>query len=712
MATLVIDHYDSFTWNLVDLIATVNGEMPRIVQHDQVEWDEIRDMGLDNIILSPGPGTPLNPIDFKVSSLVLANSRLPILGVCLGHQGIAAHFGAKLYQTEDPRHGRSSLIHHNETEIFKNLPNPLEVIRYHSLAVAEPLPPELEVTARVIDPMVASQDQMIMALRHRTRPIWGVQFHPESIRSQGGAQLMANFRDLSRNLRSRSQSFGGFRSTTKTGVIEEVGYEAKKTIVLKPYPAPSRRAIWQKLELVADGEAAFLALFAESPLSFWLDSALSDQGRWSFMGSGDSFLSLDSDSAVFDEMAAAIAGEILNPPPIPFCGGLVGWLGYEAEAEPERRPKSDVDPAFAAIPTSGFLRVNRLIAIDHRGGCVYSVVVNSIDDDEANLRQSRQWLESVAATLHDMPNPEPPLPLIASIGSAPLPLEFKLAHSRSQYYQAVEKSRQWIAQGEAYQLCLTTKITVDDPGLDPLNLYRILRQRNPAPHAAFIRFPTGAIVSSSPERFLSANASGKLEARPIKGTARRDPDPVRDKEIAFALAASEKDRAENLMIVDLLRNDLTQVALVGSVAVPSLIAVESFTTVHQLVSTITAQLREDCSSIDAIAAAFPGGSMTGAPKKRAMELLCEIEQGPRGIYSGGLGWIGYDGAFDLAIVIRTIIAAGGKLSLGVGGGVVAQSTPSGEFTEMLLKAKALLGAIEFSVNGTVSENPIIIGSDQ
>ncbi|MDI9408136.1 MAG: aminodeoxychorismate synthase component I [Candidatus Pacebacteria bacterium] len=699
MATLVIDHYDSFTWNLVDLIATVNGETPRVVQHDQIEWEEIRDMGVENIILSPGPGSPLNLGDFKVSRQVLDYSRLPILGVCLGHQGIAAHFGAKLYQTPDPRHGRSSLIEHDGREIFKVLTHPLEVIRYHSLAVAEPLPAELEVTARIIDKNAPNQDQMIMALRHRHRPIWGVQFHPESILSQGGAQIMANFRDLSRQHSPRSLSFGGFNPSP-----------------IPPEPAKSataatRRAIWQRIDLVADGEAAFLALFADSPLGFWLDSGLSDQGRWSFMGCGDSFLALDSDPAVFTAITAAVAGGIESPPPIPFCGGLVGWLGYEAAADSARKAKSDGEPALAAIPTCGFLLVNRLVAIDHRSGCAYGLVVTEAEASDQVIQQARLWIDSVVATLADMPPPEPPQPFVAMANRPPQVIQFKLAHSRSDYYKAVEKARQWIAEGEAYQLCLTTRITVDNPGVEPLDLYRILRRRNPAPHAAFLRFPCGAIISSSPERFLSANAKGRLEARPIKGTARRDPDPARDQQIAFALAASEKDRAENLMIVDLLRNDLTQVAVVGSVAVPSLIAVESFATVHQLVSTITAELRGDCSPIDAIAAAFPGGSMTGAPKKRAMELLTEIEKGPRGVYSGGLGWIGYDGAFDLAIVIRTIIAAGGKFSVGVGGGIVAQSTTEGEFSEMLLKSKALIGAIEVAINGQASDRPVIIGSE-
>jgi len=230
-----------------------------------------------------------------------------------------------------------------------------------------------------------------------------------------------------------------------------------------------------------------------------------------------------------------------------------------------------------------------------------------------------------------------------------------------------------------------------------------MRHINPAPYAAFLKWPGGAVLSASPERFLNVDRHGFVETKPIKGTIARFKDPVRDSELADELRRSKKDKAENVMIVDLLRNDLSRVCEPGTVVVPNLCAIESYATVHQLVSTVRGTLRPDHSVIELIRATFPGGSMTGAPKIRTMEFIDALEQRPRGIYSGALGWIGDDCATDLSIVIRTIVATGNQLSMGVGGGIVAQSTPEGEFLEMLLKAKASLMSIITACGGQFDE---------
>ena len=224
-------------------------------------------------------------------------------------------------------------------------------------------------------------------------------------------------------------------------------------------------------------------------------------------------------------------------------------------------------------------------------------------------------------------------------------------------------------------------------------------------HQSAQNFRKNAVVSASPERFLAANAQGLLEARPIKGTIRRSPDHATDQALAEQLQNSEKDRAENLMIVDLLRNDLSRVAVPGSVTVPALFAIESFATVHQLVSTIHGNLDQGQDFLAAVQAAFPGGSMTGAPKRRAMEKIDELEQRPRGIYSGALGWLSYDGAGDLAIVIRSLVFTTGKVTLGVGGGIVAQSIPELEYEEMLLKAQAPMKAFAETIRARAKSHP-------
>ncbi len=267
-----------------------------------------------------------------------------------------------------------------------------------------------------------------------------------------------------------------------------------------------------------------------------------------------------------------------------------------------------------------------------------------------------------------------------------------MREGRDAYLANIAACKHEIFEGETYEVCLTTELH-SDGAIDPLAAYRALRARNPAPHAALLRLGDVSVLSSSPERFLRVDRARTVESKPIKGTAPRAAHPAEDAYRAAALRADDKSRAENLMIADLVRNDLGRVCALGTVEVPALMAVETYATVHQLVTTVRGRLRDDASAIDCIRAAFPGGSMTGAPKLRTMEIIDRLEAGPRGVYSGALGFLSVNGTADLSIVIRTLVASPHGLQIGSGGAIVAASDPDAEHGEMLLKARAVLEAV-------------------
>ncbi len=264
--------------------------------------------------------------------------------------------------------------------------------------------------------------------------------------------------------------------------------------------------------------------------------------------------------------------------------------------------------------------------------------------------------------------------------------------SRVEYEKAISSTVEFILAGDIFQANITQCFQAAIPrGFDAFAFYLRLRRANPAPFAAFLDYGDVQIASSSPERLL--NFDGKtIEARPIKGTRRRDDDPARDAALIAELASSRKDRAENVMIVDLLRNDLSRVAKPGTVRVPMLCGLETYASVHHLTSVITAELREAKTMGDVIAATFPGGSITGAPKIRAMEVIAELEKIPRGIYCGSIGYFGFNGHADLNIAIRTAQFAGGIARVQAGGGITARSNPAAEYDESLTKIKRLMEA--------------------
>ncbi len=686
MKTLLIDNYDSFTYNLFQLLAEANGDEPIVVRNDAAGWAELSRLEFDNIVISPGPGSPEYEVDFGVCAEAIRESPVPLLGVCLGHQGLSWIHGAEVLSAPEVMHGRISAVLHQDSPLFAGIPREFQAVRYHSLCVAQPLPDELE-------PIAWTSDGVLMAVAHKVRPQWGVQFHPESICTEHGRKLLANFRDLTREFLARS----GRAPTTASPAPAE------------PQPSVAGRAGLvlkvERLDTLYDTERAFVNLHGTSETAFWLDSSKVDErARFSFMGATGGPLSAEIhydvgsgelrieraggeiellQESIFDYLSREMRRlrHLSHELPFDFNCGFVGYFGYELKADCEGN-----DAHSSSLPDASFVFADRLIAFDHLERCTYVLCLA----EPAGAEQADRW---IAETSRRLASPAPIEGLEWDGEEPEQPVAPRLSRSHEQYLQDIATCKQRLIEGETYEICLTNKITAA-VSVDPLALYRTLRRINPAPFSAYLRFGSSAIVSSSPERFLRVGRDGWVEAKPIKGTSPRGQTPVEDVRLAEQLRLDEKSRAENLMIADLLRNDLGVVCEVGTVHVPELMHVETYETVHQLVSTVRGLLRDDVAPPDCIRACFPGGSMTGAPKKRTMEIIDELEGAARGVYSGAIGYLGLSGGCDLSIVIRTIVVEGERASLGVGGAIVMQSDAEEEYQETLLKARAPLAAID------------------
>ena len=689
MRTLLIDNYDSFTFNLFQLIAEVNGEEPVVVRNDGATWEELAGWDVDNIVISPGPGRPERPADFGVCAAAIRYAEVPVLGVCLGHQGLGHLSGGDVVHAPEVMHGRLSAVYHDGSALFEGIPQGFEVVRYHSLCLSEPLPQSLERTAW-------TEDGVVMGVAHRERPAWGVQFHPESICTSYGVKLLENFRELTRAA-GRGRARGATTEPTRTIV-------PGRSEVTAP-ASPTAELLTRRLEREIDPEVAFTHLYADDPHAFWLDSSRGGDpmSRFSFLGGSDGPLAAQvyydvaatettvvrhgtaevHRATIFDFLHQELGryAGVTADLPFDFDCGVVGYLGYEVKAD-----CGGTLVHRSSVPDAGFLFADRLIAVDHVEHCTYLVCL--VDGDAA---AGRTWLDDVERLLEAVAaRPAPATGPLRAPRSQPL--EFYASRDEATYLADIERCKQNLVEGETYEVCLTNKVKTDAV-LDPLPLYRTLRRINPAPFSAFLRLEGVAIASSSPERFLRIGRDRVVEAKPIKGTSPRAETPEADEALAEALRTSEKNRAENLMITDLLRNDLGTVCEVGSVHVPHLMAIETFETVHQLVSTVRGRLRDGLDAVDCIRACFPGGSMTGAPKKRTMEIIDELETEARGVYSGAIGYIGLGGAADLNIVIRTVVMSRDETSIGVGGAIVMQSDADEEYQETLLKAQAPMRAI-------------------
>jgi para-aminobenzoate synthetase len=760
MSTLLVDNYDSYTYNVFHILAAVSGEEPIVIQNDAVSWGALSRWDFDAIVISPGPGHPDRWHDFGVCSDILRWSEVPILGICLGHQGLGRLLDGMVGAAPMPMHGRVSHVRHVGHGLFAGIPQGFSVVRYHSLAVSSSIGPDGRVTAW-------TDDGVVMAIEHRHRPMWGVQFHPESISTEHGRTLIENFYALAHHHRpSRSASARKLVRPPQTPAAPPV---------LRPVNDSPMSLRMRSIDGEPSTEVVFERLFGTAEHAFWLDSADAPTrlAQCSYLGTtvGDDRCLLEYDvdesavtirraggtkvehGSIFDVLENELANNAIEPPAglaRGLVGGFVGYLGYECKADCGSRNVHHSD-----LPDAVMMLANRVVAVDHVAKRTHLLALCSKRDDPdaerwlneaedvvleaqrgplvpdlelerpadngaasncaanngaanngganheaANHEAANHEAANHEAANHEAANHE--AAVRSGAGDAPhAPVTFRCGRGRRQYLADIARCQAALAAGESYEVCLTDHISTSESP-EPWLLYRQLRRTNPAPFGAYLKLGGFTVLSSSPERFLSVDRDRGVQARPIKGTASRADDAARDEAVRTELMQDEKTFAEHLMIVDLLRNDLGRVCEVDSVRVSEFMAGERYRTVHQMTSTINGVLAANRTPVDCVRACFPGGSMTGAPKLRTMEIIDDIEREARGVYSGGLGYFGLDGVVDLSIVIRTIVIRPGATTIGAGGAIVTQSDPGDEFDEILLKARAPMAAIARAVTGSDS----------
>ncbi|MGF3141450.1 aminodeoxychorismate synthase component I [Facklamia sp. P13064] len=656
MKFVIIDNYDSYTYNLFQLIAKVTQEVPLVIKNDQMSYEEFKLLDFDAVVISPGPGSPENPEDFGLCREVIEKEERPILGICLGQQGIYYLNGGEIILAPQPVHGRLSEIRHNNQGLFKGLPQDFKVTRYHSLVCKEEKLENIQVDAR-------THDGLIMGISHRSKPQYAVQFHPESIASQEGERLIENFVDLIHT----------FQIQTNPLHVTKVPYQGNAQALFNQLYQINKQTQWLDSSQVTKALSRFSIIGQAGPrhghrLTYDITDNLviktDIKGREERIHQ-DIFTYLEKHQPQWP---------IHQDLPCDFQLGYIGYFGYELKSLMEGPNQHQ-----SSYPDVILDYIDRAAVIDHHENQLYLLSYKDDKDWIKDLDFSQAYIsvgekEELIMEAFDQPT-------------------IAWAMARSDYLKAIHQCQDYIRKGESYEICLTNRLDIKDQ-LDAYIYYQTLRQASPAPYAAFLTFDHFAVACSSMEKFLTLNRDGRVQTKPIKGTAKRGQNPAEDQAIIHALATEEKTMAENLMIVDLLRNDLGKVCQIGTVTVPKLMAVESYSTLHQLVTTVQGFLAKNVSAIDLFKACFPGGSMTGAPKYRTLELIDQLEGRPRGIYSGAIGYIANNGCMDLNIVIRTAVIEEEKTSLGLGGAIIALSDPEEEYQETLVKAQGALNALK------------------
>lgn len=758
---LFIDAYDSFSNSIISLLRTelavtvesIKIDDARFVLNDEAFYKYLD--GFDAVVAGPGPGHPSIPQDVglipKLWTLPEEHC-LPVLGICLGFQNLCLSFGAKVERLKEPRHGIVSTVTHCGKDIF-SLTGKIVATQYHSLHVNlqrgsggdgwgtfdlwkpskhcdQLLPLAWSLTNMANGPI-------LMGVRHESKPFWGVQYHPESIcTNKEGQKLVTNWwievcawHTAQKGCLLKGPGLsepGNDRVDTPTSQLycevagDPVNGRKSTQAAVMDSPCPVAEVHWRSLQASSNVDVAAVTELVRqegwSSQPLLLESGTRgakpvnpETGRYSIIGlpdpsstqlrytTGSGLLEMDMNGLnVFRKRTAvdqafSLIDQIISankacngPAQVPFWGGFVGFVSYEAGLE-----TIDVSPPTGpeGQPDIWFIFVSKCIVVDHVHNVVYVQTLGTDDDRWGDTAAEVLWN---ALNTQKLSRPRPSPPVSAQLVDGP---------EQEAYCVKVRECQSQLRAGESYELCLTNQSTIESSA-EPWEIYKQLRARNAAPFSTYLQLTAPgssslSVVGSSPERFLSWSRDGKCQFRPIKGTVKKAEGVTRAK--AEEVLGSAKERAENLMIVDLIRHDLAGVAGVRDVRVPKLMSIEEYETVFQLVSVIEGDMENKASGSAVLAASLPPGSMTGAPKKRSCELLKEIEGGkPRGLYSGVIGFFDAGGGGDFSVVIRTTYKwgeEGERWQVGAGGAITALSEAQAEWEEMVTKRESVLHSL-------------------
>ncbi|MET3617907.1 para-aminobenzoate synthetase [Peptoniphilus olsenii] len=659
MKSLIVDNYDSYTYNLFQLIGKVTGTEPIVIKNDEMTYEEVLNLDFDNVIISPGPGSPNNEKDFGVCKDIIENLEKPILGICLGHQGIYHYNGGKVIKAKEPMHGRQSKIKHNGKNLFKGFENNFLVTRYHSLVCENKELDNIQIDA-------TTDDGIVMAISHKYKPIYGVQFHPESIASEYGEKLIENFIDICKDFYNNSSLY-----------YEIIAMNIDTKDLYEKLYLYDENTIWLDSSKVEDGLSRFSICGLIGPkrghvLKYNVDVKTVEKYN-PFTNEVDKY-----NNNIFNYLKNnRPKWQYVEELPFDFQLGYIGYLGYELKNDTENISNKH----SYSYPDAYFKFCDRALVYDHKEKNLY---ILSYKDD-------KNWISEIKEIIKKDFEPK-----TDDESQREFP-KLKFIKDKNTYLSDIKKIKDLICEGETYEVCLTNRLDIYD-NIDAKEYYMHLREKSPGQYSAFLPLDEIKIACSSMERFIKVDKNKIVTTKPIKGTIRRGTDAKEDKKLIEALRSEEKTKSENLMIVDLLRNDLGKFCEIGSVNVPKLMDVETYKTLHQLVTTVSGKIKEDVDIIEVLEKTFPGGSMTGAPKKRTLEIIDELENIPRGVYSGTIGYISNNSTMDFNIVIRTAIIEKDLATIGVGGAIILLSDAYEEFDEIVLKAKGALLALQSYYN--------------